>query len=172
MDLPCYFYFPTCYSESFPVLSSTSFFSMIHNFQFHLHSFFPAHTSHSSIALSLHPITKYLLFYSLNSLYPLFSHYYNHVYSLLHPFLEVLISDFTELWEYIICLQPKQPKIIHASSPEHLKDCFPSPMEIGFILLNSFRCPFKGLKTLHSPFGSVCLPGTFLNEKSYNIIMS
>lgn len=176
-DFLYYFYLPTCYSGSFPILSSSTSFSLIHNFWFHLHSFFPVHISHSSIALSLPPMTKHLPFASLNSFHPLFADFRNCVFSLLHPFLQVPVSShFTGNWEHMICSWPKQPKPTHASFPTAVpvasQHGLPSAMGTGFILLNSIRNYFNGLKTQHSPFGLVCLPGAFLSENSLNITMS
>lgn len=61
---------------------------------------------------------------------------------------------------------------LQEQSQWHLKDGLPSPMEIGFILLNPFRRPYKDLKTQHSPFGSLCFPGTLLSENSYNYVLA
>lgn len=103
-DFSCYFYFPTCYSESFPVLFSRTFFSLIHNFYFICPPSFLL-TPHVAPYLFLFTLSpKTCIFFSEFFISP-FSHYYKHIFSFLHPFLEVLISsDFTALWEYTICL--------------------------------------------------------------------
>lgn len=168
MDFSHYFYLSTYYSGSFPVLSSTAFS--------------PWSTA-SALLLSVH------ISHSFTALFPkdekptcfpelLPSTFCRFSWLCIFPFTSFsprshLLSFFWALVSYNFLTSPNQHMIPSPQQSQwHFKDGLPSPMGIGFILLNSVRNSFNDLKINHSPFALVCLSRAFLKENSCNRTIS